>query len=90
LSDQVALKLLNTGGDSEERKGRGSRTSISLKKTVNLFDIKINGKKDKRKMKRPISVEIKINMKKSMKANTKSNMNMNMKTKVNMMLQMER
>jgi hypothetical protein len=79
---------LNASGDTEERKRRGSRTSILLKKTVNLLDIKMNGKKDKRKMKGPINVETKINMKESMKANIK--LNMNIKKKVNTMLQMER
>jgi hypothetical protein len=82
--------LSNAGGDAEERKRRGSRTSISLKKTVNLLDLTMNGKKDKRNMKGPISVETKINMKKSMKANTKLNVNTNMKKKVNTMLQVER
>jgi hypothetical protein len=90
LGDQVVLKLLNAGADTEERKRRGSRTSMSLKKTANLLDIKMNGKKDQRKMRGTINVESKINMKKSMKANTKLNMNMNMKKKVNTMLQMER
>jgi hypothetical protein len=85
LGDQVVPKLLNAGGDAEERKRRGGRTSISLKKIVNLLDIKMNRKKDKRKMKGPINVEIKINMKKSMKLN----MNMNMKKKLNTVLQVE-
>jgi hypothetical protein len=81
---------LNAGGDAEERNGRGSRTSMSVMKTVNLLDIRMKEKSDKKKMKGPINVETKINMKKSMKASTKSNMNMNMKKKVNTMLQMER
>jgi hypothetical protein len=82
--------LLNAGGDAEERKRRGGSLSISLKKTVNLFGIKRNGKKDKKKMKGPINVETKMNMKESMKTNTKLNVNMNMKKKLNTMLQVER
>jgi hypothetical protein len=74
LGNHVVLKLLNAGGGAKEHKRRGSRTSISLKKTVNLLDIKMNAKKDKRKMKGSINVETKINMKK----------------KVNTMLQVER
>jgi hypothetical protein len=90
LDNQVVLKRLNAGGDAEERKRKGSRTSMSLKKTGNLLDIKVNGKKDQRKMRGTINAESKINMKKSMKDNTKLNMNMNMKKKVNTMPQMER
>jgi hypothetical protein len=56
LGDQVAFKLLDAGGDAEERKRRGGRTAISLKKTVNLREIEMNGKKDKRKMKGPMNV----------------------------------
>jgi hypothetical protein len=89
LGNQVVLKLLNAG-DAKQRKRRGTGTSIPLKKTVNLFDITMNGKKDKRKIKGPINVETKMNMKKSLKANTTPNMKMNMKQKVNAMLQMER
>jgi hypothetical protein len=81
---------LNAGRDAEKRKRRGSRLSISLKKTVNLPDIKMNAKKDKGKMKGTINAEAKIHMKKSTKANTKLNMNMNMKKKVNAMPQVER
>jgi hypothetical protein len=44
---------LNAGGDAKERKRKGSRMSISPKKTVNLLDMKMNGKKDKKKVKRP-------------------------------------
>jgi hypothetical protein len=88
LGNQVVLKLLNASGDAEKRKRRGSRTSISLKMSVNLLGIKMNGKKDKRKMKGPINIETKINVKESIQANTK--LNMTMKKKVNAMLQMER
>jgi hypothetical protein len=65
---------------------------MSLKETASLLDIKMNGKKDKRKMNGLINVETIINMKKSIEANTKSNMNtqMNMKMRVNTMLQMKR
>jgi hypothetical protein len=38
--------------------------SISLKKTVNVLGIKLNAKKDKRKMKGPINVETQMDMKK--------------------------
>jgi hypothetical protein len=90
LGNQAVLKLLNAGEDAEKGKRRGGRTSISPKKTVNLLEIKMNGKKEQRKMKGPINVETKINMKKSMKANTKLNMNINMKKTLNTMLQVER
>jgi hypothetical protein len=83
---------LNAGGEAEGRKRRGSGTLISLNKTVNLIDIKMNWKKHKKMTKGPINVETKVNMKKSMKANTELNMSMNMdmKKKVNSMLPAER